>query len=514
MRPIVTVMLLTLAATNFAAEGFFTPAEFDAMAERLDATRDIASAEADAFAWGESYAMRGYLEAWRATGDRAYLRKLVSIADAIIATRDDRQPPGQRPSDHPVWTIDGKYTVARLTLTDRQGRGAILLRSIRYGYNDGIEVTVTPGEEPGTFTLHHDSEFWGQHLEADRAFENLSMDPKAERYFPRVINDLDYVVDPDYERIDAPDEPASRLIVALDIREQRSPDTVLQPVDSALLEPMQVPYGGYIGPIYSAMTAFAREVHETPELHAEFGEPADRLLDAAAESLDGWERLWREGPEEGQGYYLSIERGGGLWWDGVMAPMNYLGAVGQVLLDLWEVRGDERALDHATKIARLFRADCKLMPNGAYTFSYWPASVFEMWTREQALSLHTPVYRGRPVPDDLSHGAWSVEFAVMARDSGVVFNDEDIQRFADTFTRNLWRGPDQHLAMRVDGTGEGASGYDMAGTRWLDLTPTDPTIFHMMRSLYVQFNLDAGSYGQALGGYGRMLRWQRELEGR
>ena len=505
---------LMLAAVCAPSPGVFTPERFDEIDAHIDAQRDFSTARGDTFAWGESYAMQGYVEMYLATGEPDYLRRLVRVADATIARRDDHLPEGERRSDYPVWSIDGKFTVATLTLLDDEGRSAILLRSIRSGNNDTITVTVTPGDRPGTFSLTQASAYWGEHLDCDRTFADLSLDLAAERYFPRVIDNLDYVAEPDFTRIDDPEAKPSMLLVALDVREQRSPDTRLAPVQDALLVPASVPYWGYIGPIYGAMTRFARLVHERPELQAEFAPAAARLLEAAVESLDGWERLWRDGPGESQGYYQSIERGGGLWWDGVMAPMNYLGAVGQVLLDVHACTGDARALDHATRIARLLRDDCTVDSGGAYVFSYWPASALAMWHRDNALSLNTPEYRASPSPDDLSHGAWSVEFAVHAWHDGVVFTDEDMARFALTFTRNLWRGPDQHLALRVDGSRDGSAGSDLAGARWLDLCAVDPIIFAMMRSIYVSFDLDRAMYGHALGSYARMLRWQRELEGR
>ncbi|MGD9496948.1 MAG: hypothetical protein AB7Y46_11660 [Armatimonadota bacterium] len=513
-RSLACWVVVLVCAMGASARTIFTREQFDELDARLDASRDFATATADAFAWGESYAMRGYLEMYRATGDADYLRRLVRVADAIIARRDDRRPEGERPSEHPVWSIDAQFTVARLVLRDDQGRDAILLRSILSGNNDTITVSFVPGERPGTFTLSQASEYWSQHLDCNRTFADLSLDPADERYFPRVINNLDYIPEPDYERIDDPDARPSELLVAVDLRETRTAETRLAPVTDARLVPMSVPYWGYIGPIYGPMTGLARLVSAEPALQAEFGAAADRLAAAATESMDGWERLWREGPGEGQGYYLSIERGGGLWWDGVMAPMNYLAAAGMVLLDLWECRGDQRALDHATCLARLLQSDLELDAGGAYVFHYWPTSAVAMWTRENALSLNTPVYRSSPVPDDLSHGAWSVEFAVRCHQAGVVFSREDMDRFALTFTRNLWRGPNQHLAMRVDGAREGSAGLDIGGTRWLDLCPYEPRIYEMMRTLYHEFDLGRGVYGHALGGYGRMYRWQRELEGR
>lgn len=500
------------------ADMTFTREFFDEADARLDAQRDIPNMGAEGLAWGQSYIMRGYVEMYRATGDPDYFRRLVKVADQALETRDDAKAarndaPAARDGKtaDPVWSIDGKFTVARLTLKDTAGRDAILIRSIRYGYNDGIAITIKPGTQPDTFALTTASEFWAQHLNSDVTFDNLSLDPASPRYFPRVINNPNYVADDNFSRNEDVSEEASVVIVALDTREDKNAACAIAPVDSALLVPDLVEYHGYNGPIYSGMMQFAAIVYADPSLHAEFKATADRYLKAAQEAFDAWEPLWREGPAAGEGYYLSIERGGGLWWDGIMAPFNYLASAGQALLNIYDCTGDKRALDHCTKMAQMLKSSLTLTENNSYVFYYWVPSVFDSWTRENHLSLNTPNYPSKPTPDDLSHGAWTVEFAVMCYQRGIVFTRKDMQRFARTFERNVYRGRDEHVAVYVDGTGEGTVGHDVSAPRWLDLCTVEPRLFYLSKQLYEKWELENSFYENALGSYARMYRWQEEL---
>jgi hypothetical protein len=513
------IALCFLPVTRTPAETLrFTPERFAQMEARIAQGRDIAGAGAEAFAWGEGYVLRAYLEMYLGTeardgvGDPAYLDRFVSIADQVLGQRDcfrARTDPRIKPG--PVWSVAGKYTVGRLVLRDEQGRHALLLRSIRYAYNDQTKVSVTPGTRPGTFTLSTQNAFWQEHGEADVTYADLSLDPASDRYFQRVINDPRYVADEGFRRVEDPACKPSFLLVALDTRERRSADTVLAAVTEEALVPAIVPYYGYIGPIFAPMAAFAGLVHRRPQLRETYAEAAGRYLRAARDALDAWEPCWREGPGEGQGYYLLTEKGAGMWCDGIMAPFNYLCGAGQVLLDLWTCTGEPRALDHATRIARLFRGSCVKHPNGSYSFPYWSPVGYEGWTKAQRLSENTPEYGGTTSAEDLSHGAWEVEFAVMCQERGIVFTRSDMRRFAGTFVRNLWRGPGESLALRVDGTGEGSAGTDVAGARWLDLCPLEPRLFDLNRDLWQARSYSEGAYEHLACGYARLFRWQEVL---
>ncbi|NLC59647.1 MAG: hypothetical protein GX774_22645 [Armatimonadetes bacterium] len=353
LAPSLGVMALLLASTGSAAELVFTREGFDALERQLGMTRTFEGATADTFAWGESYMLRGYLEMYLATRDEEYLRRLVRVADAILETRDDRKAAREGRRAAPVWSLSGHYTVARLVVKDTRGRDALLLRSIRYAYNNQTEVTVTPGAQPGTFTLAHRNEFWQAHGPAEATYTNLSLDPASPRYFERVINDPSYVTDERFARSKEAPEPASFLLVATDLRRQKRRDDRLAPLGPTLLVPGTVAYYGYLGPIFAPMTRFAALVLKTPSLQARFGEAARRYLRAARESLEAYERCWRRGPGPDEGHYLLIEKGADFWCDGIMAPFNYLGSTGQVLANLWDWQQDRETHDKLRRLANL-----------------------------------------------------------------------------------------------------------------------------------------------------------------
>jgi len=138
---------------------------------------------------------------YQATGDRAYLRRFVALADGILAVRDDalgRKDYAGR--SLPLWGVAGKHTVATVALRDEEGRGLLAIRSIRYAHNHQTLVTVERGTEPGTWRLSHRNEFWEKHRRGKQTFDNLSLDPASPRYVETVVNHPDYVADPTFSR--------------------------------------------------------------------------------------------------------------------------------------------------------------------------------------------------------------------------------------------------------------------------------------------------------------------------
>ncbi|MCC6445150.1 MAG: hypothetical protein IT210_17035 [Armatimonadetes bacterium] len=500
------LMILTLIAVSACAAYTLTPEGFDRLESQLGLNRTFEKASSDVFAWSESYILRGYIEMYLATGRTEYLDRLVRIGDAVLQTRDDRRQPGAAP----IWSLSGHYTVAKLILKDEQGRDAVLLRSIRYAYNNQTIVKAVPGTPPGTFRLKTENAFWQQYGPAEAVYDSLSLDTKSPRYFERVINDPMYIADERFQRSVGPEEPASFLLVALDIRKHKRASDRLAPVGPAALVPGTVRYYGYIGPIFAPLTRFASLVLERPALQAGYGEAARRYIQAARESIAAYESCWRKGPGREEGHYLLIEKGADFWCDGIMAPFNYMCSTAQVLANLWDWTKDRRILDKVRRIARLLKNNTILTPREGYAFPYWSPTGYKGWSKKERLSLNTPSYSPTQVADDLSHGAAAVEFAAMCFERGIVFDRADMERFARTFTRNLWRGDPKGLNPRVDGSG-GPASDSVAAARWLDLARFDPRIFEITRSIWEANGYDKAAYGHAIGGYARLYRWQEEL---
>ncbi len=518
------VVMVTWMGTSPAAgadETFhFTRERFDEMAGQMDKARDLEALEGDGMAWNQAYVLRAYLDMYQATEDRGYLRRFVALADGILAVRDDalgRQDYAGR--SRPLWGIAGNYTMATATLRDDRNRDALAIRSIRYAYNNQTRVTIERGTEPSTWRLSHGNKYWEKLNRGRQTFDNLSLDPKSPRYVEAVVNHPDYVADRDFSRKLA--EAPSFLLVVTDLRADAVPEQkTLRPVRDIPLVAHRVGYQGYIGPIYSPMTRFASLVERDQSLQADFGQAAQRYISAAEESLATWESCWRNGPGEGEGYYLLIPKGEPFWCDGVGAPLNYLGAVGQVLLDLHDLTGKPAYRDKAHRIGRLFKNELELRDNGAYVWQYWWGSGKNGWTKADALSDNTPAYSPAKYDEDMSHAAWEVEFAVQAYRRGIVFNEEDMGRLAATFTKNLWVPESNDLTDRVNGDRNQKGTHNIAGGGWLELCEFDPRIFDIMHRIFAVHRYDEKTgyghdkkepYGHLAAMYARLYRRQKQL---
>src|SRR5512138_2977400 len=101
MSPIIQLFVLLLVILmSGPASGTTTPtmtrAQYLQYFNRVDAASRIFNGKLSdkdnstgKFAWLESYLLQAYMQLYRATGDRDYLRRLTHRFDAILAVRDD-----------------------------------------------------------------------------------------------------------------------------------------------------------------------------------------------------------------------------------------------------------------------------------------------------------------------------------------------------------------------------------------------------------------------------------------
>ena len=195
--------------------------------------------------------------------------------------------------------------------------------------------------------------------------------------------------------------------------------------------------------------------------------------------LKKWEYVWVE-PADGMGF---------LKWEPIVAnpylrsippaeipktvkpiPHNQYLAPGRTYLVMADV-ADKPQADHyrdvAEKMARFFKS--KLRPTGeAYTFAYGD-----------------PVEGVSDGADDIGHGGLSLSFVIEAANRGVVFDDEDMQRFSHTLLDQIWNGSldDPKFARRVNGEGEGGSGVS---GHWVELSRHNDEVWKLCWAIFRQ----------------------------
>ena len=188
--------------------------------------------------------------------------------------------------------------------------------------------------------------------------------------------------------------------------------------------------------------------------------------------------------------------------------------MGRVLLLLHDLTGDAVYLDHAQRLARLWKRHLVIDDHGAYKWEYWWGPPTMGWTKQDRLSENTPTYRAAHYWEDMSHAAQSVEFGVLCAERNVIFTKEDAKRLALTFTKNLYFGDPKTLCSRVDGNRKQTGLDNVSAGRWLCLTPYDADVYRITAELYDANGYYRGSYGNLMLGVANLIRWRAWLEQR
>ncbi|MDC0674893.1 hypothetical protein [Nannocystis radixulma] len=182
------------------------------------------------------------------------------------------------------------------------------------------------------------------------------------------------------------------------------------------------------------------------------------------------------------GYYVFRADATFLEYAGVDQPLNQSNALGLALLALHDVTGEPAYLEKATALASRFKAQLTAGPDGEYLWNYWGGP-----------------YAGNG--EDISHAALNVEFAALAAERGVVFSDDDVDRFALTFLRRVYRD-DATFSDFVGGGPSNDASYRPQIGRWLPLARRRTAVYTAVHDVY------ARDYApDAIGSGSLLLAW-------
>lgn len=298
-------------------------------------------------AWGESYAMMGYVDMYQATKDRKYLDKLAEHADVLLAKRDsERGVLDYMGRALPGWTAAAHYSIGEVALLDGAGHPTLHLSVASTGHNQETRVVVREGTDPGTFDL----ELFNPRNNYQEAFTGLSMDPEHPRYALKVIEA----------------SPLSRpySAVRLKAKDLASPSEPQHRAPVPVSTSMHPP--NYLWPVHQGMLtypiiSYARFVYEDPQLKADphYKAKADEFIAAVEELMEVLEDDWKEN-DEGEGWY-AVALGAPVWMDGVDEPFNHFLAVGRTMIQLAAVTENPKWRDRAEKMARVFKNDLRIV---------------------------------------------------------------------------------------------------------------------------------------------------------
>ncbi len=192
------------------------------------------------------------------------------------------------------------------------------------------------------------------------------------------------------------------------------------------------------------------------------GIETDDMVKLLTESVDCFDPDWRDGPVDNEGYYHAPSLKGVL-------PYNQQNATGRTMVMLWMITGEQKHRDRAAKLAYYFKNRLRTIGEGETARYDWS-------------------YRGTSGSEDLSHAAINADFAFVSYRAGIVFDPQDMHRFARTLHHCRQK---EGFAGAVNGRGGGQQGQQ-AG-RWGHLAMVDRSL----RRILLEQLLRTKAYGSA-----------------
>lgn len=223
-----------------------------------------------------------------------------------------------------------------------------------------------------------------------------------------------------------------------------------------------VVHSGMIGYPIAQFVQLVRDYGLDKELAKDgktFGEKATAYLKAAEQTVAAHDDQWNSA-----GYYVFRPDATFLGYPGVDLPLNQSNAMGRLLLALHEITGKDAYLDKAKRLAIRFKSQLSKGANGEYLWNYWGGAY-------------------KSPGEDISHGGLNFNFAELAAQQGVVFDESDMKAFAATFMGPIYVD-DQTLSDFVGGGTQNGSSYRAQCGRWIGLTPYRVSIYAAVRDIY------------------------------
>lgn len=231
------------------------------------------------------------------------------------------------------------------------------------------------------------------------------------------------------------------------------------------------------GMITAGMVDFIKIVSDDSKLNPAYKEKADQYLTAVKEVVAAHDKEWNDGASQ---YYALKDAP--VDYSGSAVPLNMEAIMGRNLLYLYDLTGDKNYINKATKMAWFFKKNLSLSGT-AYVWKYWPGV--------------------GDTTEDISHANLDIWFALTAYEHNVVFNKTDMERFAQTFLKNVYRGTGANIYKNVNRSDSSSdpSWLLAPGRAWIDLnTFSDNKILPVVKNYYNDAVLKNVSFGSASSG--------------
>jgi hypothetical protein len=231
-----------------------------------------------------------------------------------------------------------------------------------------------------------------------------------------------------------------------------------------------------------------------------YKEVAETFRDKVKETIEAHENQWVKSGIYGYYIYESDapkmkrdekdENGGKIYiYDdcrGKAMPYNQQHTMGRTLLMMWKANAPDKE-EYKNKVIRMAEYLKRDLPpeKDYYIWHYWKDDPWWLKYSQPERGDNTP----KNNPDDISHGWIVVDFARLCYENNIVFNLEDMKKFARTFTKGAFVKPfDIYLHIdhsnvatkerKLDDSERFLSGF------WIPMSKFDRNIYQVALDIY------------------------------
>ncbi|MEG2377235.1 MAG: S-layer homology domain-containing protein [Clostridia bacterium] len=478
MKKIISVLLALTMLTSvvalpaIAVDAAPGPVVVDAMTpaeliSNFDALEDYFSAQTGSelgyatktnsadLAWTESYAMEGYYNMYRATGELRYLTSIAAHFNEILTHMNDNggvDPIGWDTTKYSLKKIDDPgfdkaLDVAKVWKTD--AGTAKIVEDGEYGKRLELAPKTTISTTIDTYALGHTYEFKLDVKTAESVKITIKNKTTGEAIAP---------IAPAYTPIfgSAPDGNSLKTIgMRYNLPKAAAPIviTIENMTDAAtnIDNPQLWQAAQFLAHdmlICAPAAKFAEIVKGNAELAAlkyddqtTYGELADKFIKVIEPIVAKWDKDWKEFGDKGAYYWPDDESGE----NGFILPHNQYILMAQVMMPLYSITKNSKYLDRSTKMLTFLKSNIRTMNKDGKSFYHWN---YMDKIDPKATDKHD-------YTEDISHGALDVAAMMMGFERGIVFDQKDMDMLVATFRATLWNGsveaPEFYSAIESDG---------------------------------------------------------------
>lgn len=362
-------------------------------------------------AWSMGHYLESEVLMYKATKDPLYLNRIIDVMDKILDLRDSEvgrvNEYGENP---PIWSAGSRYGWGKSVLKNENGEEVVEV--LTYGTwevntgivgefrnsNDDTYITVLEGSTEGTFQIKVENE----RKDFNRIYDELKLEEKG------------IILDDESVRI-----------------------TVLKASDG-LPEFQGKEYIGNIlttravhtGLLFTPMIQLAEAIKKE-NLNEYYQQKVEVYLEAAIEAIEYHEGDWVDIDDQ-KGYYSDAIRGD----EGKITPLpwNQMFEPGRMLIGLYKATGKKYYKEKAEKMISYFKDNLEYdQGKDLYIWKYWN-------------------WDGYAPKESVNYAILDITFIYEAYQAGIGFSEEDMNRFVNTYRKNVYRDEDT-IANLIDGSG-------------------------------------------------------------